>query len=151
MEQIMYTINDSMLTLILRFTGRRQDIAFSNQEFIRKQVKAMRAYVEQYPPEERKKRSMEWIATRARQYRTTWEKESITREVSGHRCADCPLSDSGTDEPCQIHDQWVELLHHYMTREMNSREYIENSLKLLAQNKGRLMVQRGRLKVRGAG
>jgi len=147
----MYTVNDSMLTLILRFAGRKQDIAFSNQDFIRKQVKAIRAYVEQYPPEERKKRSMEWITTRARQYRTTWEKESITREVSGHRCADCPLSDSGTDEPCQIHDQWVELLHQYITREIHSEEYIENSLKLLAQNKEHLKIKRGKLKVRRMG
>jgi len=147
----MYTINDSMLTLILRFTGRKQDIAFSNQDFIRKQVKAMRAYVEKHPPEERKMRSMEWIATRARQYRKAWEKESIAREVSGHRCPDCPLSDPGTDEHCQIHDQWVELLHQYMANEMNSREYIESSLELLAQNKEHLMIKRGKLKIRGTG
>jgi len=144
----MYTINDSMLTLILRFAGRKQDIAFSDKEFMQKQLKAIQAYVEKYTPEERKKRSMEWIITQARQYRKTWEKESITREVSSHRCPDCPLSDPGTDEHCQIHDQWVELLHHYMTREMHSREYIESSLELLAQNKEHLKIKHGRLKRR---
>jgi len=107
----MYIINDSMLTLILRFAGRKQEIAFSNQEFIQKQVKAIQAYVDRYPPEERKMRSIEWIATRARQYRKTWEKENIAREISGHRCPDCPLSDPGTVEHCQIHDQWMALLH----------------------------------------
>jgi len=147
----MYTINDSMLALVLRFAGRKQEIAFSDQEFMRKQLKAMQAYVEQYPPEEKKKRSMEWIATRARQYRETWEEESITREVSSHRCPDCPLSDPGTDVHCQIHDQWMELLHQYMTKEMNSREYIESSLELLAQNKEHLKIKQGKLKVRGTG
>ena len=147
----MYTINDSMLTLILRFAGRKQDIAFSSQDFIQKQIKAIQAYVEQYPPEERKMRSIEWIATRARQYRKTWEKESLSREVSSHRCPDCPLSDPGSDEHCQIHDQWVELLHQYMADEMNSREYIESSLELLAQNKEHLKIKRGRLKARSVG
>jgi len=147
----MYTINDSMLTLILRFAGRKQDIAFSSQDFIQKQIKAIQAYVEQYPPEERKMRSIEWIATRARQYRKTWEKESLSREVSSHRCPDCPLSDPGSDEHCQIHDQWVELLHQYMADEMNSREYIESSLELLAQNKEHFKIKRGRLKARSVG
>jgi len=147
----MYTINDSMLALVLRFAGRKQGIAFSDKEFMQKQLKAMRAYVEQYPPEERKKRSMEWIATRARQYRETWEKENALREASSHRCPDCPLSDPGTDEHCQIHDQWVGLLHHYMANEMNSREYIESALKLLAQNKKHLKIKHGKLKVRKAG
>jgi len=144
----MYTINDSMLTLVLRFAGRKQGIAFSDQEFMQKQLKAIQAYVGKYPPEERKKRSMEWITTRARQYRETWEEESITREVSSHRCPDCPLSDPGTDVHCQIHDQWMELLQQYMTKEMNSREYIESSLKLLAQNKEHLKIEHGKLKVR---
>ncbi len=147
----MYTINDSMLTLILRFAGRKQDIAFANQDFIRRQVKAIQTYVEQYPAEERKKRSMEWIVTQARQYRKAWERESITREVSSHRCPDCPLSDPGSDAHCQIHNQWVGLLHHYMANEMSSREYIESSLELLAQNKGHLKIKHGKLKVRGVG
>ncbi len=142
----MYIINDSMLTLILRFAGRKQEIAFSNQEFIQKQVKAIQAYVDRYPPEERKMRSIEWIATRARQYRKTWEKENIAREISGHRCPDCPLSDPGTVEHCQIHDQWMALLHQYMANEMNSRKYIESSLELLARNKEHLKIKRGRLK-----
>jgi len=147
----MYTINDSMLTLVLRFAGRKQEIAFSDQEFMQKQLKAIQAYVEQYPPEEKRKRSMEWITTRARQYRETWEEENITREVSRHRCPDCPLSDPGTDKHCQIHDQWMELLQQYMTEEMNSREYIESSLELLAQNKEHLKIEHGKLKDRGAG
>jgi len=147
----MYTINDSMLALVLRFAGRKQGIAFSDKEFMQKQLKAIQAYVEQYPPEERKKRSMEWITTRARQYRETWEKENIAHEVSGHRCSDCPLSDPGIDEHCQIHDQWVELLHQYITKEIHSEEYIESSLKLLAQNKEHLKIKHGKLKVRKAG
>jgi len=45
----------------------------------------------------------------------------------------------------------VELLHQYMANEMNSREYIESSLELLAQNKEHLMIKRGKLKIRGTG
>jgi len=145
----MYTISDSMLTLILRFAGRKQEIAFSNQKFIQKQLKAIQEYVEQYPPEERKMRAFEWIAKSAHQYRKTWEEKSLVNEVSSHRCPDCPLSNPGTDEHCQIHDQWMQLLHQYMANEINSQKYIGSSLELLAQNKEHLRIKRGMLKARG--
>jgi hypothetical protein len=147
----MYTINNSMLTLILRFAGRKQDIAFSNQEFIQKQLQAIQGYVDKYPPEEKKMRTIEWIAMCAREYREAWEKESICKEVSSHRCPDCPLSDSGDLEHCQIHEQWVRLIEQYSAHEMNSRTYVESALELLAQNKEHLKIKQGTLEVRGVG
>jgi predicted metal-dependent hydrolase len=139
----MYTINDSMLTLILRFAGHNQAIAFSDQEFIQKQLSAIQEHLEKYSPEEQESRAIEWIAMHADQYRKMWEKESLTNEVSSHRCLDCPLSESGVSGHCQIHEQWLALLQQYAADEINSRQYIESSLKMLAQNKEHLRVKRG--------
>ncbi len=146
----MYTINDSMLTLILRFAGHKQAIAFSDQEFIQKQLSAIQEYLEKYPPEEQESRAIEWIAMHADQYRKIWERESITKEVSSHRCLDCPLSEPGVFEQCQIHGQWLELLQQYAANEINSRQYIESSLEMLAQNKEHLRIKRGVPIARGA-
>ncbi|MDT8375855.1 MAG: hypothetical protein RQ867_03840 [Mariprofundaceae bacterium] len=145
----MYTINDSMLTLILRFTGHKQEVAFSDQEFIREQLKAIQEYVEQFPAEEKQSRAIEWIAKRARKYRKIWEKERITKEVSSHRCLDCPLSEPGVTGHCQIHVQWLELLQQYAANEISSRQYIERSLEMLAQNKEHLKIKHGRLVAKG--
>jgi predicted metal-dependent hydrolase len=145
----MYTINDAMLTLILRFAGRKQEIAFSNQEFIQNQLKAIQEHLEKYPPEEQESRAIEWIAMRARKYRKMWEKESITKEVSHHRCLDCPLSNSDVFEHCQIHGQWLELLQQYAANEITSKKYIESALEMLAQNKENLKINRGMLIARG--
>jgi len=147
----MYTLDDSMLTLILRFAGRKQEIAFSDEEFLRRQVEAIQQYIERYPPEEQEMRAIEWIAERARQYRQIWEKEQLTDEVVTHRCPDCPLSSTGSDEHCEIHEQWLELIHQYMADELNSREYIESALELLARNKEHLKIKHGMLKKRGVG
>ncbi len=145
----MYTINDSMLTLILRFAGHRQAIAFSDQEFIQKQLSAIQEHLEKYPPEEQESRAIEWIAKYADQYRKTWEKESITKEVNSHRCVDCPLSDPGVFGHCQIHEQWLALLQQYATNEINSKKYIESSLEMLTRNKEHLRIKRGMPVARG--
>jgi len=139
-----------MLTLILRFAGRKQEIAFSDQEFIQKQLKTIQKHIEKYPPEEQGSRALEWIAMRACNYRKMWEKESVTKEVSSHRCPDCPLSDPGTMGHCQIHDQWLGLLQQYVANDINSKTYIESSLEILAQNKEHLMIRRGILIAREA-
>ena len=141
----MYTIDDAMLTLILRFAGRKQDIAFSSEEFILKQRRAIQKYVEKFPPDERKSRALEWIAVRARQYRKMWEAERITSEASRHRCADCPLSGPGDSQHCRIHSQWLELLRQYAASELTSREYIESALDMLARHKEHLRIRHGRL------
>ena len=139
-----------MLTLILRFAGHKQAIAFSDQEFIQKQLNAIQEYLEEYPPEEQESRAIEWIARHADQYRKMWEKESITNEVSSHRCLDCPLSEPGVFGHCQIHEQWLALLQQYAADEINSRQYIESSLEMLAQNKEHLRIKRGVPIARGA-
>jgi len=146
----MYTLNDAMLTLILRFAGHEQEIAVSSQEFIQQQLEAIQAYLETFPPEEKQARTIEWIAKRARDYREMWEKECITHKVSSHRCADCPLSEPGVFEHCHIHSQWLELLQQYAANEIDSKEYIESSLEMLTQNKEHLKIKRGMLVARGS-
>lgn len=146
----MYTINDSMLTLILRFAGRQQSIALSDQEFIRKQLSAIQEHLENYPPEEQETQALEWIAMHADNYRKTWEQENIAKEVSSHRCRDCPLSEAGNFGHCLIHEQWLALLKQYAANEINSRQYIESSLEMLTQNKEYLRIKQGMLTTRGA-
>lgn len=142
----MYTINDSMFALILRFVGRNQEITFCDQGFIQKQLEAIQAHIEKFPSGEQELRAIEWIEKYAREYRKTWEKEMIDREFSDQRCPDCPLSEAGNFKHCQIHDQWLELLEQYVAGGINSREYVENVLKLLVQHKENLKIKLSMLK-----
>ncbi len=57
----MYTINDTMFALILRFVGNNQDISFCNEEFLQKQFKTIQEHISQFPPEEQRYRIFEWI------------------------------------------------------------------------------------------
>ena len=57
----MHTINDPMFALILRFVGGNQKIAFEDDKFIKKELKVIQSYIEQFPPEERELRAIEWI------------------------------------------------------------------------------------------
>lgn len=142
----MYTINDSMFALILRFVGRNQEITFCDQAFIQKQLKAIQAHIKKFPSEEQELRAIEWIEKYARAYRKTWEKEMIDREFSDQRCPDCPLAKVDNLEHCQIHDQWLELLEQYVAGGINSRKYVENVLKLLVQHKENLKIKLSMLK-----
>ncbi len=73
--------------------------------------------------------------------RKTWEKEILTMKFSDQRCSDCPLTHSSDIEPCQIHIQWLELLQQYVTDAINSKEYVENVLNLLAAHKEKLKIK----------
>jgi hypothetical protein len=137
----MHTINDSMLALILRFVGGYQETAFCNQEFMQKQVTAIRKHVDKFPSNEKEFRAIEWIEKNARQYRRLWQKEVIKKELSEQRCPDCPLAKRNILKPCQIHSRWLELLQQYVNDEINSKEYVERALKLLNQHKENLKVK----------
>lgn len=131
----MYTIDDPMFALILRFTGYNQAISFYDNCFIQIQLEAIQAYLDKYPPDEKKMRTIEWITKYARAYREKWEEEIIDKAVSNQKCKDCPLSGETVNEHCQIHEEWTALLHQYSAGEINSNVYIENTLKLLTQHK----------------
>jgi len=142
----MYTINDSMLSLILRFVGRYQKITYSNYEFMQKQLTTIQKHIDKFPPKEKELRAIEWIEKYAREYRKMWEADIIDKELSNQRCPDCPLSGINVFEHCQIHDQWLKLLRQYVTDEINSKKYVKNTLKLLAQNKENLKINLNMLK-----
>ena len=137
----MYTINDAMFALMLRFVGYNHGVTFCDEEFVQKQLKAIHGHIEKFPPEEQELRAIEWIEEYARRYRKTWEKETVDKEFLNQRCPDCPLSKTGGSGHCQIHDQWLELLEQYVAGGINSKEYVENTLKLLARHKEDLKIK----------
>ncbi len=134
-------IDDSLFALILRFAGFDQKLSFHPDEFFKKQLQEIRAYVDQYPPEERGRQAIKWIEQYAGEYRKTWNKEIINKEVLEHKCPDCPLKNGNDTGHCEIHDQWMELLQKYVADEIDSQEYVENTLSLLADHKENLRVK----------
>ena len=142
----MYTINDTMFALMLRFVGYNHGVNFCDKKFVKKQLKAIRGHIKKFPQEEQELRAIEWIEEYARQYRQTWEKETVDKEFFNQRCPDCPLSRAGSSKHCQIHDQWLRLLDQYVAGEINSKKYVQNSLKLLAQHKEDLKIKLSALK-----
>ncbi len=136
-----HSIDDPLFALILRFAGFDQKISSSHREFIKKQLEEIKTHVDQYQPEERGAHALEWIEQYASHYRDAWNKEIISRQVSDHRCPDCPLRGDDSSGPCEIHEQWMALLQQYVTGEMDSREYVEDALKLLSEHKEDLKVK----------
>jgi hypothetical protein len=139
----MYIDDDPTLALIARFVGDTpQHREVSEEEFLRQQILAIQQYVALFPAEERQVRALEWIETHARRYRQEWQKKAAIGVLAHTRCPDCPLDGGSRKTPCAIHDRWLELVRRYAAAEISSREYIEDSLKLLGQSKDRLKVGR---------
>lgn len=134
------SINDSLLALIIRFIDSEKDINFCTNEFIQKQIENIQSYIAQFPAEEKNYRALVWIEQYAKTYRKQWENEIITRELRYQRCSDCPLMDI-SDNPCQIHQEWLNLLQRYIQEEINSRQYVEQTLSLLEKHKQVLKIR----------
>jgi len=134
-------IDNTIFTLILRFTGFNQKLSLHDEEFFKKQHQEITAYVDQYPPEERRERTLKWIEQHARNYRNEWNKEIVAKKVSNHRCPDCPLCENNVHKQCEIHDQWVELLLRYIAGETNSQRYVDELLTLLTNHKEELKIK----------
>ncbi|MDX2494087.1 MAG: hypothetical protein QNK27_03910 [Desulfuromusa sp.] len=135
------TIDDSVFALILRFAGFKQELSFHTDDFLKKQLQEIEAHINQYPPEERRSHALRWIEQYASEYRKSWNKEVVTKKVLDHKCADCPLDNGDAIEHCEIHDQWLALLQKYAADEINSQEYVENALALLATHKEDLRIK----------
>ena len=142
----MYTINDPMFALILRFVGRNQKVALEDDTFIKKELKVIEEYIEQFPPEERELRALEWVEAHAREYRKAWEGETVGGEVFHHRCPDCPFAVIEDSEHCEIHEEWLTLLERYTADELSSREYVENALELISKHKENLKIKLSAIK-----
>ncbi len=135
------TIDDSVFALIMRFAGFNQELSFHPDEFFKKQLAEIATHVNQYQPEEQGEHALRWIEQYASEYRKSWNKEIVAKEVSDYQCPDCPLQDDDSHEHCQIHDQWTKLLQKYVANEINSQEYVENTLALLATHKEDLRIK----------
>ena len=144
----MYIVDDPTLALITRFVGDDQTPDLSEAEFLLQQIAAIERHVEQFPADERQARALEWIEMHARDYRQHWQKQAAVGVLAHSRCSDCPLTGGNRTAPCAIHARWLVLLRRYATTEISSREYIEDSLKLLGYNKDRLKVRRIRQRLR---
>lgn len=138
----MYIADDPTLALITRFVGEAEHLDLSDAEFLLQQIAAIEQYVALFPAEERQTRAIEWVETYARQYRQQWQKQAAVGILAHARCPDCPLAGGSRTIPCAIHDRWLELLRRYAATEISSREYVEDSLKLLGRYKDRLKVGR---------
>ena len=139
--KVTQTVDDSVFALILRFAGFNQKLSFRADEFFKVQLQEIRAHIDQYLPEEQESRAIKWIEQYASEYRKTWNKGIVAEEVSEHKCPDCPLQDDNASGHCQIHDQWLELLQKYAVDEIDSQEYVENALSLLAAHKESLRIK----------
>ncbi len=127
--------DDPLITLILRLVVDTEDSGSDADEFLQRQLKAMRQYLAPFPHEEHGARAMEWIGQHAKRYRRDWERNKVASRTLYLRCADCPLADLGAAEQCEIHEQWLYLLHRYLSREVTTRRYIENALAMLREYK----------------
>ncbi len=134
----MFVIDDAYLALILRFVVDTEDTASTDKQFLQRQLRTMRQYLAQYPKQEQGSRAIEWIEQRAAQYRRDWERNTVVNRTVYLRCADCPLANIGATEQCEIHEQWLYLLHRYLTDKIATRDYIEDSLALLRAYKDQL-------------
>ena len=134
----MYIADDPTLALITRFIGETENLDLSDAEFLLQQIAAIEQYVGRFPDGERQTRALEWVETYARRYRQQWQKQAAVGVLAQARCPDCPLDGGNRTTPCAIHNRWLELLRRYAATEISSREYIEDSLKLLGQYKDRL-------------
>lgn len=133
-----YAVDDPTLALIARFAGCCSTLDISENAFLQQQLDEIRGYVGQFPQERQQEQALEWIARNAERYRRNWRKNLIAGEASSSRCPDCPIERRGGTETCEIHERWLEVLNLYVSEEISSRRYVEDSLDLLRRHKERL-------------
>ncbi len=136
----MTIVDDPMLALIARFVVAEDRLDIANDEFIKRQIKAIEKYVSRFPKKQNGERALEWIAAHAKNYRQDWQKGMVSKQAPGQRCEDCPLDPNEELSQCDIHDSWVGLLQSYVDGEITSRTYVEHTLVLLEDNKAHLQV-----------
>lgn len=136
----MFIVDDPMLALIMRFVSKGESLNVSDQDFLQRQIKAVKEYVAGFPEEERAKRAMEWIETFAEKYRKEWQRNIATQQFSDKRCPDCPLIANDSASHCEIHEHWLILLESYATNEITSSKYVEDALRLLEEHKAHLQI-----------
>ena len=109
----MFVVDDPMLALIVRFVAGNREIGVSDDEFLRRQLQAVRDYIGQFPEQEREFRALEWIEKNAERYRRNWQRDVIAEKLTDSRCPDCPLERDEESSHCEIHDEWLDILNSY--------------------------------------
>jgi len=136
-------LDDSMLALIARFVvddiGK---LSISDEKFLKHQVLEIKSQIEDVPREQQQKVILDWIQEHAEQYRKKWQSKAITQLLLHKRCSDCPLIDNGSSGNCSIHNKWIELLKEYLAGEVDSEEYVVESLRILDEHKQELKISR---------
>ncbi len=130
-------VDDALMALIMRFVVDTGDDGLSREEFLRRQLKVLRRYLVKFPDEERGARALEWIGKHAARYRRDWELNKLADRTVYLRCADCPLTGIDAAEQCEIHEQWLYLLHRYLAGEAMTRDYVEDCLAVLREYKAK--------------
>ena len=127
----MLIADEPLLALILRFVVDTDDDGVAGDEFLHKQLRVLAQYLTQFPEKEHGARAIEWIGEHAAKYRRDWELNRVADRTIYLRCADCPLAGLDATEHCEIHEQWLYLLHRYLAGEVETQDYVEDCLALL--------------------
>lgn len=144
----MCVIDDPKLALIARFVvDDIENISISDEMFLQHQITEIKNHIEKSPTQQKQQLALEWIKEHAEQYRRQWRRRSFSSAVLDKRCADCPLIHDSPGSFCRIHGKWVTLLKKYAAYKIDSNVYIEETLKLLEQNKMNLKVSSVKLNV----
>jgi hypothetical protein len=133
----MLVLDDALMALIMRFVVDTKDDGMDGQQFLQRQLKVLRKYLAQFPEEERSARAIDWIGEHAARYRRDWERNDLADRTVYLRCSDCPLASIDAAQQCEIHEQWLYLLHRHLAGETMTREYVEDCLAVLRDYKAR--------------
>lgn len=137
----MVKIDDPTLALIVRFVGSDTVEPIPQQECMRLQIALIRDHVAGYPREQQEARAMAWIEDHAQRFRAECRGKLLATALTGdNRCADCPLSNTSDHGICAIHKRWAALLHDFIGERVSSRDYVEQCLELLREQKDRLSI-----------
>lgn len=139
-EQSTTVVDDPMLALLTRFACGDGQLHLAQEQFMLDQIAAIEGYVAPFPAEQQHDRALEWIEQYAMRYRQAWQKKAVHAQAVQARCADCPLADEDPNGNCSIHHRWLDLLNRYVSDELSSQRYVEDTLRLLTDYKRRLKV-----------
>lgn len=133
--------DEPMLALIARFVGTEiADLDLSNEDYLRHQFNAVRAYIEKFPEHAQQQAALDWIKQHAEQYRRQWQEQALSQLLLDQRCSDCPLISEGAEAACIIHKRWVGLLKEYIAGDISADRYVEETLRLLNEHKKELKI-----------
>lgn len=140
----MFVFDEPALALIAHLVTREQDLDVTEGVFLQRQMERMKCHLARYPEQVHVDKAIDWIARYAAQYRERWRTRTANQPDLPTRCTNCPMNSLGEENPCQIHDEWMQLLACYCREELSSTEYVKRALALLREHKLELKEQKQR-------